>query len=408
MSERAPHGPNKVYYANGRPDHYQPKPEISALTPGEQARMEFFREIFEVGRRTYEKESRDASATQQRLGLRAVDVLNEVLEKPFNIPRHVQNVDAYSRQKLGLEGQRVPLRNRLLRIYGNVAVGSVATGIDWMDLRIKKNPGKNDKTFLDKVSFGRKKRDTTESLFTVLLRSAKDSIGKNPSGGAAPAGGEDQKSGSNVAQRGGISDLAGAYNAGLEYLLDEVVSKGADTLVQTLTKSRASYTSPLAHKIYNISRLMPVADEFLNPTAIESVFRILSNYPVLGAPVEALYRYMNDQLRQQSSASKFTEGLAFSMVRGQKGYMDEQRNSKEEAERKKNEKGLSERINAIELQATVQAINQGELAKAVVTGQVPDELRRVVVDQISAHDKASNPKIAAVDETPKEPENPAP
>lgn len=390
MNERPQGSPQKVHYGSGRPDNYQRRPELAPMSEAERARMEFFREIFEVGRRTYEKEAGDASTTQQRMAVRAVDVLNEVLEHPFNYFRHVQNVDAYARGKLGLDGQRVPIRNRMLRMFGNATVGAVATGIDWLDVRLIKTPSGEaggPVRLQDRITFNRN-QPGTESLFSYLVGRAKNFLHKG-----TPAAAAEAPAGGNTAA--GLNKWAGAYGAGLEYILDEAVSAGADKMVQTLTKSRAGYASPLSHKLYNISRLIPVADEFLSPTAIESAFRIVSNYPVFGAPVEALYRYLNTQLGQGTPASKFAEGLAYSMVRGQIEHdkaMEYQQRQAEGEERGRNgmkrAQYLEGRLQSLELQAKVHAMNEADLAKAVVTGTVPDEMRRAVVDLIKAEETA--------------------
>lgn len=391
MNERQSGTPHTVHYGSGRPDSYQRRPELPQMSEAERARMEFFREIFEVGRRTYEKEAGDASGTQKRMAIRAVDVFNEVLEHPFNAPRHVQNVDAYVRQKLGLEGQRVPLRNRALRMFGNAAVGAVATGIDWLDVRLIKNPEPSTKGAKiglgDRITFDRSKPET-ESLFSFLVGKAKNFVHR----GTPVATTEAPATPGGVTSVSGLNKWAGAYGAGAEYILDQAVSAGADKLVQTLTKSQAGYASPLSHKLYNISRLIPVADEFLSPTAIESVFRIGSNYPVLGAPVEALYRYLNTQMGQGTQASKFAEGLAYSMVRGQiehdKAMEHQQRQAEgEERGKKAMERGreVSERLQALERVAQEQARDDMVLAEAVVTGKVPEELKEAVTRHAAAN-----------------------
>lgn len=389
MNERQSGTPHTVHYGSGRPDSYQRRPELPQMSEAERARMEFFREIFEVGRRTYEQEAGDASTTQQRMAIRAVDVFNEVLEHPLNYPRHVQNVDAYVRQKLGLEGQRVPLRNRALRMFGNATVGAVATGIDWLDMRFIKNPKASKEGakigWGDRITLNRN-QPGTESLFSFLVGKAKSFVHRGPQ--AAPAEAPTAPAGGTTA--GGLNKWAGAYGAGMEYILDQAVSSGADIMVQKLTKSRAGYASPLSHKLYNISRLIPVADEFLSPTAIESVFRIGSNYPVLGAPVEALYRYLNTQMGQGTPASKFAEGLAYSMVRGQiehdKAIEYQQRQAEgEERGRKGMERGKQTADALADLRQRVgqNAQSVGALAEAIVltseqSGKVPKWLQEDV------------------------------
>lgn len=392
MSERLNGNSQQVHYGTGKPDGYQRRTEVPQMSEAERARMEFFREIFEVGRRTYEKEAGDASTTQQRMAVRAVDVLNEVLEHPFNYFRHVQNVDAYARGKLGLDGQRVPIRNRMLRIFGNATVGAVATGIDWLDVRLIKNPesstGGTTIGWGDRITFNRN-QPGTESLFSYLVGKAKTFLHKGTPAAAAeaPAGGT---------TAAGLNKWAGAYGAGMEYILDEAVSAGTDKMVQMLTKSRAGYASPLSHKLYNISRLIPVADEFLSPTAIESAFRIGSNYPVFGAPVEALYRYLNTQLGQGTSASKFAEGLAYSMVRGQIEHdkamawqeenvrrQIEQNIRQQEAEGRRSEamrrgRETAERLQALEAQSLSNAGWLSILAEDVVAGRPSKDLKQAV------------------------------
>lgn len=391
MAERYQGSPSHVHYGSGRPDRNPRRPELPQMSEAERARMEFFRDVFEVGHRTYEKETGDASKTQQGMGLRAVDVLNEVLEKPFNIPKHYQNADAYARAKLGLDPQRVPIRNRMLRIFSNLGVGAVATGIDWMDARVKKNPRDNDPKYFGlafSLNGNGKKRNETESLFTVLARKAKEAAGWKSPATSASAGGESGKT-------SGLGVWAGAYGAGLEYIMDQAVSAGADTMVRTLTKSKASYASPLTHKIYNISRLVPLADEFLNPTGIEAAWRIASNWPVLGAPVEALYKYLNDQLRQSSGSASFVEGLAFSMVKGQRAYIKDQEQAEFKAEEKEKSEKTDDKIAALELEAQVLRRNQEEQAEAIVTEEVPDGLKRAVIENMRARDEARTRREAA-------------
>lgn len=380
MTERYQGSPNKVHYGSGRADHYQRRSELPPMSDAEQARMEFFRDIFEVGRRTYEQEAGDASRTQQGMAIRAVDVLNEVLEKPFNIPKHVQNADAYARAKFGLDPQRVPIRNRMLRIWSNLGVGALATGIDWMDARVKKDQDKDPKKHEKKIfgvtfSLNGRNRDETESLFTYLARKVKNAAGGNSPSPSASSGAE-------TGEASGLGVWAGAYGAGLEYILDQAVSAGADTMVRTLTKSKASYASPLTHKIYNISRLVPLADEFLNPTGIEAAWRVASNWPVLGAPVEALYKYLNDQLRQNSGSASFVEGLAFSMVKGQRAYIKDKEQAEFKAEEREREQSVKDRLNALEIDAQVGAENDAKFARAIVTGKVPESMSKAVQEDI--------------------------
>ncbi|MBI4066288.1 hypothetical protein HY411_01085 [Candidatus Gottesmanbacteria bacterium] len=136
------------------------------------------------------------------------------------------------------------------------------------------------------------------------------------------------------------------------------------------------------------------------------------------------------QMSEGTPASKFAEGLAFSMVRGQiehdKAIEYQQRQTEgEERWRKGMERGrqLENRLQGLELQAKVHAMNEADLARAVVTGQVPDEMRRSVVDLIKAEEAArvareaaaaskARPDLSAValpeaDEAPPEPESPA-
>lgn len=269
MAERAP----------GAVPHEALRKELS---PQERARVELMRNIFEVSQRTLGAEQQDARATNESILTSAVNLIKTNAEQPLNVPRNIQNIDSWMRQRFGLK-DGTSLGMRFARIGANAAIGSAAFGVDLIDSRKGKQ----------------------------FLGQRVDAIRSNRGVSAKVAEG--------AASR--IAPYAGAAGAALEYISDQMIEQGVEWGVQKATKDpRVHYASPLARTIYRVTSQIPVIREYLNAPAIEAAMRVGYNVPVYGAPVEALYRFANTKLLMRDKKADFAEGLLLSMFRGQVNY----------------------------------------------------------------------------------------
>lgn len=238
------------------------------LSPQERVRVKFMRDIFEVSHQTMRAEEGDARATNGDVLGSAVDLFRQNLKEPLNIPRNVRNTDAWMRQRFGLRSDGTSLGMRYARIGANAAIGTAAFGVDLID-------SKAGKQFL----------------------------------------------GQRVAAIRGGAPYAGAAGAALEYISDQMIEQGVEWGVQKATKDpRVHYASPLARTIYRVTSQIPVIREYLNAPTIEAAMRVGYNIPVYGAPIEALYRFVNMKLLMRDKKADFAEGLLLSMFRGQINY----------------------------------------------------------------------------------------
>ncbi len=252
------------------------------LSPQERARVEFMRDIFEVSHQTMRAEEGDARATNGSLLDSYVGLFRTNLEQPLNVPRNIQNTDSWMRQRFGLK-DGTSLGMRFARIGANAAIGTAAFGIDLIDSR-------KGKQFLGQR--------------VAAIR-----------GG----GGISARVAEGAASR--VAPYAGAAGAALEYISDQMIEQGMEWGVQKLTKdARVNYATPLARIIYRVTSQIPVIREYLNAPVIEAAMRVGYNVPIYGAPIEALYRFVNMKLRMRDKKAEFAEGLLLSMFRGHVNY----------------------------------------------------------------------------------------
>lgn len=246
------------------------------LSPQERARVGLMRDIFEVSQRTLRAEQQDARDTNENLLSSAVNLIKTNAEQPLNVPRNVQNIDSWMRQRFGVK-DGTSLGMRFARIGANAAIGSAAFGVDLLD-------SQKGKKFL---------------------------------------GGISARVASGAASR--VTSYAGAAGAALEYISDQMIEQGVEWGVQKLTENaRVSYASPLARTIYRVTSQVPVIREYLNAPTIEAAMRVGYNAPIYGAPIEALYRFVNMKLRMRDKKAEFAEGLLLSMFRGHVNYERQQ------------------------------------------------------------------------------------
>lgn len=198
-------------------------------SPEREAFHQLMRDIFEVSAPALREDVGDHVASNGNLTLTAAEAWQECTKTPWNLPKHLRNLDTALRGRdLG------SLKMRFARDTVNSMIAMGAVSIDRLDF---------------------------------------------------------------IVEGANLNPLTGMAAAGWEFLTDSAINYGTNYVVRAATDDRGvHYASPLSRTISTVVNLFPGIRQFVDAPMLESYFRRGYNTPIVGIPVELLYRHANEML----------------------------------------------------------------------------------------------------------------